>query len=396
MLRKALTIRWEAWVILTFTVILGVISLICVTYGVLPAPTTTYAVMPIGAAIIAVLAHSFTRGQGDRVRHRSDKAILVGSILAIWFVCYFATGIFVTYVHNALVSSLQGILLNIIAFGGTAAAIEYSRHRIMLLAGRRNAMWFGILVIIAFALPQMNLTHIADIHSLADLIKLTVSDFIPAIAASILLTYLAIACGMPAQMTYRLGVVAMTILPPIIPKYDWYLLGASALLLTVIIYLVVDRTQQERHERTRRHHTHRAFDTMWTITMLGLILFMSGFFAYKPSAIMSNSMDPTFTKGALVILQKNTPPMDISIGDIIQYESHGRVITHRVIVIDQASDGSGNRVFTTKGDNNPSQDLPVNQNQILGTVRAQIPFVGYPTVWLREITIGNESKQVNG
>lgn len=396
MLTKLRSVRWQAWLLLILTAALGVFSLVSITYKLLPPTATTNIVMPVGAIAIALLAYAFTHGQGDRVRHAGDKAILIGSVLAIWFVAYFATGLLVTYVHNALVSSVHGIALNIFAYGATAAAVEYTRHRIMLIAKRRNALWFGVLVVIAFALPQMTLGHVASATSLEDVVKLVVSDFIPALAASTLLTYLAIACGMPAQLTYRLGVVAMTILPPVIPKYDWYLIGVTSVLLTVIVYLVIDHTQQERHQRSRKQHTHRAFDAMWAITMLALILFMTGFFAYKPSAIMSNSMSPVFSRGAMVILQKNTPVMDINIGDIIQYESRGRVITHRVIDISQSQDGSGKRVFITKGDNNPSKDMPVNQEQVLGTVRAQVPHIGYPTVWLREITIGNESEQVNG
>ncbi len=78
-------------------------------------------------------------------------------------------------------------------------------------------------------------------------------------------------------------------------------------------------------------------------------------------------------------------PMDIESGDIIQYKHKqtGQVITHRVVDIQQAANGSGERVFITKGDNNQSQDIPVEQSQVLGVVRAQVPYLGYPTIWLR-------------
>lgn len=157
---------------------------------------------------------------------------------------------------------------------------------------------------------------------------------------------------------------------------------------------VIDHTQQERHQRSRKQHTHRAFDAMWAITMLALILFMTGFFAYKPSAIMSNSMSPVFSRGAMVILQKNTPVMDINIGDIIQYESRGRVITHELLILANLKMAVESVLFITKGDNNPSKDMPVNRTS--PWYGAGSSAIGYPTVWLREITIGNESEQVNG
>ena len=73
---------------------------------------------------------------------------------------------------------------------------------------------------------------------------------------------------------------------------------------------------------------------------------------------MSNSMKPVYERGAVVIVQKANP-MDVQVGDIVQYEATGHSITHRVIAIDLTSDGSGKRVFLMQGDNSPSPDMPV-------------------------------------
>jgi signal peptidase len=113
---------------------------------------------------------------------------------------------------------------------------------------------------------------------------------------------------------------------------------------------------------------------------------MTGVFTYKPVVIMSNSMVPVFSRGSVVVVQRLGSPMDISIGDIIQYQTEDKVVTHRVVAIDTAEDDSGDRVFTTKGDNNPSKDAPVGQSHVIGIVRSTIPYVGYPTVLLRDIS----------
>ena len=117
--------------------------------------------------------------------------------------------------------------------------------------------------------------------------------------------------------------------------------------------------------------------------MIALISFMTGAFSYRPQVIMSNSMKPVYERGAVVIVQKANP-MDVQVGDIVQYEATGHSITHRVIAIDLTSDGSGKRVFLMQGDNSPSPDMPVQADQIVGIVRAQVPYVGYPSVWLKE------------
>lgn len=395
MLGKLQRVRPAAWVLLVLMALLGLGSMLAITNQLLPSTTVLYIVQPLCAVLIALIAHYLARGRRVAVRHANDKAMIIASVLVIWFVLYFASGVFFTYIHNALVSSITGLLLNIVGFGLTAAAVEYTRLQTLTIAGRRTVAWFGVIVTVVFATQQMNLGHLASVHTVEDIVKLTISDFVPALASSALLTYLALSAGLKGMLTYRLGLIAMMILPPIIPKYDWYMIGVTAILLAIAVYLVVDRLVATGRTPRTRHHLNRAVEVSWTGVMIALILFMTGFFAYKPSAIMSDSMVPVFSRGSMVIVQKNANKMDITVGDIIQYEAHGLVITHRVVQISQATDGSGDRVFITKGDNNPSRDEPVNISHVTGVVRTTIPYIGFPTVWLRELTIGNQSNQVN-
>jgi signal peptidase len=301
-------------------------------------------------------------------------------------VLYFLSGLLTTYVHNSLVGSLRSIVVNLWVFGMVAFAVEYARHAVMLLVNRRNLIWFGVVVATVLAVQQMNFGLIPQVHGLDDFVKLCISDFIPALLASFLLTYLAITAGFPAMLVYRLGLVATLILPPIVPKYDWYLQGVSMILLTVAVYIAVDRARQtsEAPQRRSRHHPQRAYDIMWMAVMLCLVLFMLGAFTYKPAAIASNSMKPVFSRGSIVIVQKLHDPMDVRIGDIVQYKRKETMITHRVVAIDASADGSGKRVFIFKGDNNQSADPVVAQSQLVGIVRAKIPLIGYPTIWLQE------------
>ena len=94
---------------------------------------------------------------------------------------------------------------------------------------------------------------------------------------------------------------------------------------------------------------------------------------------------PLYGRGSMVIVNAVDSPLDVQVGDVIQFRGTDKMITHRVESIDQADDGSGGRVFITKGDNNPSRDPPVAENEVVGIVKAQIPYIGYPTVWLRAL-----------
>lgn len=368
---------------------MAALSLYARTTSAIDPSKFMYVWQPIGLIILALLTHGIAGDRRDRVRNRAERATTVGSIVAIWFVMYMVTGVFVTFVENALVTSLKGVLLNIFAFGVTAAAVEYSRHKLMLLAGRRNVLWFGAIVAIVFALQQMSFAQFSNVESAKDIVQLTVGSLAPILLSSFLLTYLAISSGLASMLTYRLGVVATTIFPPIIPKYDWYMLGVSSVLLTVAVYIAIDRMAQTNEQTQHRHrrHTKRAYDIMLVTVMIGLVLFMTGAFRYKPLVILSDSMKPVFSRGSAVVVQKiDNPSMDISEGDIVQYDALGHRVTHRVVAINAASDGSGEKIFTTKGDNSPSNDPPVRGSQIKGIIRSTVPYIGYPSVWLHELT----------
>lgn len=70
------------------------------------------------------------------------------------------------------------------------------------------------------------------------------------------------------------------------------------------------------------------------------------------------------------------PQADYSYQDIITFtDSQGHTITHRISKI---SNKNGATSFTTKGDNNKTEDIEqISSPQILGKYQARIPKAGY-------------------
>lgn len=76
----------------------------------------------------------------------------------------------------------------------------------------------------------------------------------------------------------------------------------------------------------------------------------------------TNSMDPFLDKGANALQLVPEKAEDLAIGDIITYDLNGRKIIHRIVDIQQDSQGY---VFIVKGDNNAGIDpRPVRFEQI--------------------------------
>lgn len=380
------TIPVQHWLFIAAVVTIPAVTVVNYIVGGVQPSVLQYTFEPMLAAGIAVVAFWLLGGARVRVRHSGEKAFLVAAIVCMWFVAYFLSGLVFTYVRNSLVVSIEQTMINLVVYGITAAALEYVRYGLLAATTRRHIIRFGAIISIVFALTQLPYGQINAANNIEEFIKIVVSSIIPATVTSFLLTYLALTCGLASVLVFRLTLVIIAVVPPIIPNYDWYLIGISSIILSVVTYLITDKQiqQQSTHRTKQLGRIRRATDVMYIALICALAAFMSGLFSYRPMAILSNSMQPVYSRGAMVVVERIDSPLDIKVGDIVQYQSAGKTITHRVVAIEAASDGSGDRVFRTKGDNSPSEDPVVAGSHIGGVVKAYIPYAGFPTIWLRE------------
>lgn len=98
-------------------------------------------------------------------------------------------------------------------------------------------------------------------------------------------------------------------------------------------------------------------------------------FGYQPFSVLSNSMNPTFETGDMVIV-KRLAPAEIQENDVITFKKGtNQYITHRV---NEVVSHQGNIQFVTKGDNNNVIDESmVTANKVMGKQVATIPHAGY-------------------
>ena len=90
-------------------------------------------------------------------------------------------------------------------------------------------------------------------------------------------------------------------------------------------------------------------------------------FGVGTAVVLSGSMEPTFSKGDLVIVKKEEDPQ---VGDIIVYQSGKALIVHRVIERD------GDQIVT-QGDANNAADPAFELSAVKGKVVGWIPYAGF-------------------
>lgn len=89
-------------------------------------------------------------------------------------------------------------------------------------------------------------------------------------------------------------------------------------------------------------------------------------FGYGAAVVLSGSMEPTFSKGDLIIVKETT---ELQQNDIVVFEDGSSLIVHRIIDI-------GEETITTKGDANYADDGPISASVIVGKVLFWIPNAG--------------------
>lgn len=101
-------------------------------------------------------------------------------------------------------------------------------------------------------------------------------------------------------------------------------------------------------------------------------------FGIRPFAVQSESMEPFFYKGDLIVDTVVKDPSTLQPGDVITFWTviQGKRVlnTHRILEI---NDYDSFLSFVTKGDNNTMEDsMTVHQSEIVGKYAFRIPAVG--------------------
>ena len=100
--------------------------------------------------------------------------------------------------------------------------------------------------------------------------------------------------------------------------------------------------------------------------------------------VSSSSMVPTLEVNDVLVVRDGGSWNQLKVGDIIVFDrpdGGDRVIVHRVIEIDDRTDGE--RIVRTKGDANPASipgtDYPIREENYIGTVIYVMPGAGLVT-----------------
>lgn len=348
--------------------------------------TYTYLLKPLFWLIYSIVCYFLLSNKKGRYKYKKEKTKTVIIFTLLYLIIWFLLGLVFGYTANVYSQSFFKILRNFWAFILIIVFKEYVR---MKLLESNHSTTNIIFITIIFFISDLSIhTLYVNLLSRELAFKYLAGVIFPLLVKNVLLTYLIFVGGLKCGLSYTLFITAAEIILPIVPNLDWFFQALTSSIISAIIGVMVYR---EHHDKVLRDTKRIKEESLFIVScelilVIILALFVAGVFKYQPIAILTYSMEPIFTRGDAVIVEKVKSDHEkekIKVNDIIQYKLNNYSVVHRVVKIQE--DSKGNRIYTTKGDNNSSIDFSkVKDDQIVGVVKAYIPKVGYPSVWLSE------------
>lgn len=331
--------------------------------------------------------------QKSRIKKEVIQYILIAVI--IYILTYMISGLFITFGNNPYFTTVKGFLINLWMFGTVIISKEYIRYRLINNVYENDKKEIAILVSLIYIIIEIGLnkyvnTKITLLFALKDICQ----NLIPLIAKNVLYSYISMKSDWKPASIYELFTKLYLWLSPILPNAPWIMVAIIETTIPTILFFYIRYANSKNSEiksRQEIENVNPKNSIPLVVLVILVIWFTIGVFPIKPIAIASGSMEKELYVGDVVIVKKCNAN-DIVNGDIIQYQMKGYTVIHRVI---EKKQKNGEYYFTTKGDNNPSEDKEsVKEEQVLGKVIFKVKYLGYPAIWLNIIQ-SNEQVEVD-
>jgi len=291
-------------------------------------------------------------------------------------------GLYFGYYKATITFSIWALTHHIIPIAIIIISSEIMRN--VLLAQNTKStkvITFIIMVIIDLIIY----TDIYNINTYQEIVEVIGFIFFASIACNLLYNYISNRYGFKGITIYRLITVLYVYIIPYIPNIYVFFRAILRMVYPYIVYQVLEYTFSQNKNIVAFEDKRKSIISKLVLGIFTIIIAMliSCQFKYGILVIGSGSMKGTINKGDAIFFEQFDKKEQIKIGQVIIYNKDNLRIVHRVIDIKKVN---GEIRYTTKGDANKQNDEGyITNNDIVGISKFRIAYIGYPTIWLRDI-----------
>lgn len=318
------------------------------------------------------------------LKHVDSKKVVILLIIfaIIYLIAFYVMGLYFGYYESVYKFSYWTILNYIIPIIVIIISSEFVRNRLLA----QNTKNTGLIVILITVLIDMIIySNIYNITTYQGLTEIVGFIFFASVACNLLYNYISFRYGILGNILYRLITILYVYIFPIIPDVYVFFRSILRIIYPYIIYQVLEYTfvEDKRVIGLDDRKKNIAYKIMVIVMVILLAMLISCQFTYGILVIGSESMTGTVNKGDSIIYKKYDENNSIELEDIVVINKDDIQVVHRVIEVKNVN---GEIRYTTKGDaNQDSDDGYITQNDIVGIYKFKIAYIGYPSLWLRDI-----------
>lgn len=342
----------------------------------------------VGAVVLipaTIMACMFIKKR-NALSINTKEIIMIMTVIGLVYVTLY----YVSALHFGFTKTGYGIKADIIFTLTIPIAIIIVTTEIIryILQAQKNKIVSVLAYLICLVSDVLICSNIADITNFSTFMDVVGLTLFPGIIYNLLYNYLSTRYGYLPNIIYRVLTVLIFYLIPYGSAISDSLVAFINMILPLGIFYFIDSL----YESKRRYalgqasllsqNLSRIFSVLAAIIMIGVVMLISNQFYYGSLVIATDSMTGEINKGDMIIYERYEDQLVIE-GQVIVFEKNKSVIVHRVADIKIIN---GETRYYTKGDANEDLDTGyITDSNIIGLVNYKIPFLGYPTIWVRSL-----------
>lgn len=312
-----------------------------------------------------------------------NRVLLLMCIMAILFiVLYYTTGIIFGFYKSTDFITLNGLWQNVIPSIVMIFSVEFIRSIFL----QQNDKYVNVLAyLIGVVVDLVLFTNLKIFSNFDRFMSIIGPIFLPSLMFNFTYNYTSKNFGVYPNISFRLLYTLFVYFIPIVPALSIVFETIIKFMLPLLMYLffhfLFDKEKKQALKK-KNNTLSKVILSILIVFTISVTMLVSCQFKYGLLVVGSESMTGKLNVGDAIIYEKYDSQV-IETGDILVFEKDDRLIIHRVIEI-KVIDGVIS--YITKGDANENADVGyVIKEQITGISRVRIPFIGYPSVFIRKL-----------
>lgn len=335
---------------------------------------------------LTVITILFVRKRSSLSIQKKEVLLLSAIIGAIYALVLQLTGIFFGFHKNPYFVNAKILLTTVLPLVVIIVATELIRAVFLAQKNTFASVMTYLSCVLAEILAFSNLAGITGFNQFMDLVGLTL---FPALSANAYYHFVSRRFGALPNIVYRIITTLYIYFVPNVTAMSDALLACIKIFLPLILLALMSALFEKKKKLALQKRKKLSAISIALAMIVGasFAALVSCQFRFGALVIATESMTGEINKGDMVIYERYDD-QTIQEGQVIVFLRDGNKIVHRVVDIEHIG---GEIRYYTKGDANNSLDVGyVTDAEIVGTTSTKVAYVGFPTLWLRELLEGSK------